>query len=97
MRIKDARQTFLESGSNLLEKKPIQVCNGLQRRDYNYVEDVVDALLIAATRPEARGKIYNLGALEPLSLEDTARLMCELSEGASYEKIPFPEERKAIA
>ena len=22
--------------------------------------------------------------------------MCKLSEGASYEKIPFPEERKAI-
>ena len=98
MRIKDARQTFLGIWiRNLLEKKPIQVYgNGLQRRDYNYVEDVVDALLIAATRPEARGKIYNLGAPEPLSLVDTARLMCKLSEGASYEKIPFPEERKAI-
>ena len=98
MRIKDARQTFLGIWiRNLLEKKPIHVYgNGLQRRDYNYVDDVVDALLIAATRPEARGKIYNLGAPEPLSLEDTARLMCKLSEGASYEKIPFPEERKAI-
>ena len=98
MRIKDARQTFLGIWiRNLLEKKPIQVYgNGLQRRDYNYVDDVVDALLIAATRPEARGKIYNLGAPEPLSLVDTARLMCKLREGASYEKIPFPEERKAI-
>ena len=98
MRIKDARQTFLGIWiRNLLEKKPIQVYgNGLQRRDYNYVDDVVDALLIAATRPEARGKIFNLGAPEPLSLEDTARLMCKLNDGASYEKIPFPEERKAI-
>lgn len=98
MRIKDARQTFLGIWiRNLLEKKPIQVYgNGLQRRDYNYIDDVVDALLIAATRPEARGKIYNLGAPEPLSLEDTARLMCKLNDGASYEKIPFPEERKAI-
>ena len=98
MRIKDARQTFLGIWiRNLLEKKPIQVYgNGLQRRDYNYIDDVVDALLIAATRPEARGKIFNLGAPEPLSLEDTARLMCKLNDGASYEKIPFPEERKAI-
>ena len=80
-----------------MEKKPIQVYgNGLQRRDYNYVDDVVDALLLAATRPEARGKIYNLGAPNPLSLEDTAKLMCNLNEDASYEKIPFPEERKAI-
>jgi UDP-glucose 4-epimerase len=98
MRIKDARQTFLGIWiRNLLEGKPIQVFgDGRQRRDFNHVDDVVDALLLAATRPEARGKIYNLGAPNPLSLEDTAKLMCNLNEGASYEKIPFPEERKAI-
>ena len=98
MRIKDARQTFLGIWiRNLLEGKPIQVFgDGLQRRDYNYVDDVVDALLLAATLPEAEGKIYNLGAPDPLSLEETAKLMCNLNEGSSYEKIPFPEDRKAI-
>ena len=98
MRIKDARQTFLGLWiRNLLEGKPIHVFgDGRQRRDYNYVDDVVDALLLAATRPEAEGKIFNLGAPEPLTLEDTAKLMCELIEGANYEKIPFPEDRKAI-
>ena len=30
--------------------------------DYNYVEDVLDALLIAATEKNAIGKVYNLGA-----------------------------------
>ncbi|MBC8349639.1 MAG: NAD-dependent epimerase/dehydratase family protein [Verrucomicrobia bacterium] len=98
MRIKDARQTFLGVWiRNLLEGKPIHVFgDGRQRRDYNYVDDVVDAFLLAATRPEAEGKIFNLGAPEPLTLEDTAKLMCELIEGANYEKIPFPEDRKAI-
>ena len=98
MRIKDARQTFLGIWiRNLLEGKPIQVFgDGRQRRDYNYVDDVVDALLLAATRPEAEGKIFNLGAPDPLSLEDTAKLMCDQVEGANYEKIPFPEDRKAI-
>jgi UDP-glucose 4-epimerase len=98
MRIKDARQTFLGIWiRNLLEGKLIQVFgDGRQRRDYNYVDDVVDALLLAATRHEARGKIFNLGAPDPLSLEDTAKLMCEQIEGANYEKIPFPEDRKAI-
>ncbi len=98
MRIKDARQTFLGIWiRNLLEGKPIQVFgDGLQRRDYNYVDDVVDALLLAATLPEAEGKIYNLGAPDPLSLEETAKLMCNLNESSSYEKIPFPEDRKAI-
>ena len=53
MRIKDARQTFLGIWiRNLLEGKPINVYgDGRQRRDYNYVDDVVDALLLAATRP----------------------------------------------
>ena len=98
MRIKDARQTFLGIWiRNLLEGKPIQVFgDGRQRRDYNYVDDVVDALIIAGTRDNAVGKVFNLGSPDSLSLEDTARLMCEGIQGASYEIVPFPEDRKAI-
>ena len=98
MRIKDARQTFLGIWiRNLLEGKPIQVFgNGSQRRDYNFVNDVVDAFLIVATSKIAIGKAYNLGAPDPLSLDETARLMCEKVDGSSYEHIPFPQNRKAI-
>ena len=98
MRIKDARQTFLGIWiRNLLEGKPLQVFgDGKQRRDYNYVEDVLDALLIAATEENAIGKVYNLGAPDPLSLEDTAKIMCQEIKGAHYQMIPFPEDRKAI-
>jgi len=98
MRIKDARQTFLGIWiRNLLEGKPIQVFgDGKQRRDYNYVEDVLDALLIAATEKNAVGKVYNLGASDPLSLEDTAKIMCQSIEDSDYQMIPFPEDRKAI-
>ena len=98
MRIKDARQTFLGIWiRNLLQGKPIQVFgDGKQRRDYNYVEDVLDALLIAATEEKAVGKVYNLGAPDPLSLEDTAKIMCQEIECSDYQMIPFPEERKAI-
>jgi len=98
MRIRDARQTFLGIWiRNLLEGKPIQVFgDGKQRRDYNYVEDVLDALLIAATEKNAVGKVYNLGAPDPLSLEDTAKIMCQSIEDSDYQMIPFPEDRKAI-
>ena len=98
MRIKDARQTFLGIWiRNLLEGKPIQVFgDGKQRRDYNYVEDVLDALLITATKEEAACKVYNLGAPDPLSLEETAKIMCQAIEGSDYQMIPFPEDRKAI-
>ena len=98
MRIRDARQTFLGIWiRNLLTGKPIQVFgDGAQRRDYNYVEDVLDALLIAATEKNAIGKVYNLGAPAPLSLEDTAKIMCKKTEDGDYQMIPFPEDRKAI-
>lgn len=98
MRIKDARQTFLGIWiRNLIEKKPIQVFgDGKQRRDYNFVEDLLDALIIAATENEAIGKAYNLGSPTPLNLKETAQIMCNEIEGATYDLVPFPEERKAI-
>ena len=98
MRIKDARQTFLGIWiRNLLEGKPIQIFgDGKQRRDYNFVEDVIDALLIGATRTEAVGKVYNLGSPDPLSLEDTAKVMCKLTPGSAYEFVSFPKDRQAI-
>jgi len=98
MRISDARQTFLGIWiRNLLEGQPIQVFgDGKQRRDYNYVEDVLDALILAATEENAIGQVYNLGASDPLSLEETAKIMCHKIEGSDYQMIPFPEDRKAI-
>jgi UDP-glucose 4-epimerase len=98
MRIKDARQTFLGIWiRNLIEKKPIQVFgDGKQRRDYNYVEDVVDALIIAATENKAIGRVYNLGAPDPMSLSETAKIMCHGFEAATWNLVPFPKDRKAI-
>jgi nucleoside-diphosphate-sugar epimerase len=42
--------------------------DGTQVRDMNYIDDVVDALLLAAVTPAARGQIYNLGSPEPVAL-----------------------------
>ena len=53
-------------------------------------------MLIAATEKNAIGKVYNLGGPDPLSLEDTAKIMCQKTEGGDYQMIPFPEDRKAI-
>ena len=98
MRIKDARQTFLGIWiRRLLEGDPIQIFGGgKQRRDYNYVEDVVEALLLAASDEQANGKIFNLGSKEALSLEDTAGIMTKQNDAGTYEKVPFPPDRKAI-
>jgi nucleoside-diphosphate-sugar epimerase len=98
MRVKDARQTFLGIWiKNLIEDKPIQVFgDGLQVRDFNYVDDVVEALLMVASAPNAQGKLFNIGSKDPVNLIDLADLMLKIYGRGSYEIVPFPSERKAI-
>ena len=98
MRIKDARQTFLGIWVRfLLEGKTIKVFgDGLQLRDFNYVDDCVEALMIAGASDIANGKVYNLGSKEVVSLKALAELMTGLGYGGTFELIPFPPERKAI-
>jgi len=70
--------------------------SGEQRRDLVFVDDVVEALLLAAMSGNASGKIYNLGGAEPISLKVLVELMIEINGGGEYELVPFPEERKKI-
>jgi len=98
MRVKDARQTFLGIWvRQLIEGSTIKVFgDGSQLRDFNYVDDCVDALLLAAIDDKAVSKVYNLGSSEVIALKDLALLMTELVPGARFEVVPFPPERKAI-
>lgn len=98
MRVKDARQTFLGIWiKRLLQGVPMQIYgDGKQVRDYNYVDDVVDAMLITALSDNSYGQIYNLGSEEDLSLTKTAEIMSQLHTGGSFEYIPFPPSRKSI-
>lgn len=97
MRIKDTRQTFLGIWIRLLiEGKPFEVWGGEQLRDYTYVDDVVDALLTAAVRPEADGQIFNLGGDCVISLKDTAQLLLDASGNGEFKIREFPAERKRI-
>ena len=98
MRVKDARQTFLGIWIRLLiEGRPIKVFgDGLQLRDFNYVDDCVEALLLAGASDQANGKVYNLGGSEVIGLKDLAKIMVNLGHGGSFELAPFPSERKAI-
>ncbi|MEW6030750.1 MAG: NAD-dependent epimerase/dehydratase family protein [Chloroflexota bacterium] len=97
MRVRDDRQTFIGWWfRQLLEGEELKVFgDGTQVRDLNYIDDVVDALLLCAAHPSAEGQIYNLGG-EPVSLLDLARTMIEVNGGGSYTLTPFPPGRKRI-
>lgn len=69
--------------------------DGTQKRDLNYVDDVIYAFLLAAASEEANGQVFNLGG-EPVSLLEVAKLLIELSPQASYRLVPFPPNKKRI-
>jgi len=70
--------------------------DGQQIRDMNYVEDVVDALVMAGAKPECYGQVYNLGGNEPINLLNLVKLLIELNGSGEFEVIPFPPEKKLI-
>lgn len=79
-----------------LQGEPIDIFGtGEQRRDLNHVDDVVEALLLAAATPKTTGNVYNLGHYEAVTLN---RIMDVLQEECRFpfKKIPFPEDRKKI-
>lgn len=98
MRVKDARQTFLGVWiRNMIERKPVEIFgSGKQQRDFNFVEDAVGALLLAAAKEESEGQVFNLGHSEHISLEQLAELLIRVNGGGRHEIVPFPAEREVI-
>lgn len=97
MRVCDARQTFVGIWIKLAcEGKPFEVWGGEQLRDFNDVDDAVEAFLRAANSDEANGRIFNLGSHEVVSLRQLADILCEVHPGAAYATREFPAERKKI-
>ncbi len=69
--------------------------NGKQVRDINYVDDVVDALLLVASNEKTDGEVFNLGGI-PKNLIDLAEIMISVYGKGNYELIPFKENLKKI-
>ena len=80
----------------LLDGKKVELYgDGTQIRDVNYVDDVVNALILAAENKKAIGKAYNLGG-QPVTLKQFVEESIKILDDGSYLLKPFPQERKAI-
>jgi len=97
MRVKDARQTFLGVWIRMIvEGKPFEVWEGHQLRDFTYVDDAVDAFLLAAASEAANGEIFNLGGECVISLKQLAELLVEANSGGQFVTRSYPPDRKRI-
>ncbi len=72
------------------DEKIVIFGDGLQKRDYIYIEDVVNALLLVGQSSHASQQIYNLAYGESISLIDMAQKIVEVAGSGSIEHVPWP-------
>ena len=70
--------------------------DGKQIRDFSFIDDVVEAMILCSINEKAVGQVYNLGGIEHVPLKDFVDLLVKISNTGKYSLIPFPPEKKKI-
>lgn len=63
-------------------------------RDFLYIDDCVDAILMSAISEKAVGEVLNVGIDKPTSFLELVELIIKISGSGSYEFADFSPERK---
>lgn len=80
-----------------LMNKPIPVFgNGNQTRDYVFVDDVVEAFILAASHEKANGEIFFVGSGVETRFVDMVKMIISLVGKGSYEHTSFPLDLQKI-
>lgn len=69
---------------------------GRQIRDLNFIDDVVEAFLLAAREEKTNGNIFNLGSKDVVSLSEIARKLILLTGKGKMVSVAFPGKEKSI-
>lgn len=64
-------------------------------RDFLYIDDLVDAMLLTAASDRAWGEIFNVGRDEPTSFRELAETIVRVAGSGRWEMTPFSAERAA--
>jgi len=96
--MKHSRQGYLNWFIRLaLDNEAITLYDdGKQLRDFNYVDDVVDALLLAGASEKADGEIFNLGSGQPVSVKGSLLAVLEAAGSGRLQQVSFPPDKKKI-
>ena len=96
--MKHSRQGYLNWFIRLAldDQKITLYDDGKQLRDFNYVDDVVNALLLAGSSDQANGQVFNLGSGKPVSVRDSLLAVLDASKSGKLEQVPFPVDKKKI-
>jgi UDP-glucose 4-epimerase len=81
----------------VVEDQEIQIFgDGLQLRDFVYVDDAADAFLRAGATDDVNGQVFNVGGAQPISHLELVTLLIETAGTGSYRLVEWPAEKKAI-
>lgn len=72
--------------------EPVVYGDGEQTRDFTYIDNVVQATLLACEAPAANGKVFNVGTGARISLNETLRLLGEITGKSLPAKYEPPRE-----
>ena len=78
----------------LAEDRCIDVTEGMQTRDFVYVDDVVDAILVALTKEDVGADIWNIGSGEVVTVRDCLERIEKITGKPNliqYGKRPYKE------
>jgi UDP-glucose 4-epimerase len=79
-----------------IDNKTIQVFgDGQLKRDFLYIDECVDALLMSAASEMAYGQVFNVGVDKPVNFVELVKLIIGISESGRWEFAPFSPERAA--
>lgn len=74
------------------KKEPISIYgDGLQTRDFSYIDDVIDAILLAATHQDSIGKLYNIGTGTETSVQQLADHIAAIAGFTDYPFVYLPK------
>ena len=63
---------------NALKNKKFDCSNGLQLRDFTYIDDIISAIIKTLKISKSSGEIINIGSGKPRSIKKVIIKICEL-------------------
>jgi UDP-glucose 4-epimerase len=69
--------------------------DGQLKRDFLFVDDCIQAMLMAAQCEAAYGEIFNVGVDQPTTFKELAEVLVRVAGSGSWEYAPFTAERAA--
>ncbi len=79
--------------SLMLKEKEITIYgNGEQLRDFTYISDIIDGLILACEKESSNGEIFNLGCSNPISVNELVNKMYKITN--EEKNIKFIEKQQ---